>query len=231
MGHTEGVTAVAAAYVDGRPLVISGGRDHTVRVWNLATGRPAGRPLVGHAQAVTAVAVISLDGRPAIVSGSADCMLRVWDLATGALIGEPLSGHTASVTAIAATDLDGTPVVASGGEDARVLLWYPARRNRLTRLRLWPGPRSPLVIGRTFPCDDQVSALAICSASQRIAVGCGTSLDFHSFDGRHTQRIEPMARILEIAFGDYPNVVLGVDRGMVQLRLNDNRIGGTWLVT
>ena len=42
------VQAVAAAELDGRPVVISGSSDRTVRVWDLATGTPVGDPFTGH---------------------------------------------------------------------------------------------------------------------------------------------------------------------------------------
>ena len=42
------MTAVAVAKLDGRPVVISGCRDPTVRVWDLATGVPVGAPFTGH---------------------------------------------------------------------------------------------------------------------------------------------------------------------------------------
>ena len=45
---TGAVTAVAAAELDGRPVVISGSDDRTVRVWDLATGAPVGDPFTGH---------------------------------------------------------------------------------------------------------------------------------------------------------------------------------------
>ena len=48
-GHGGGVAAVAAgALPDGTPVIISGGRDGTVRVWRLADGTPVGEPLTGH---------------------------------------------------------------------------------------------------------------------------------------------------------------------------------------
>jgi len=36
------------AELDGRPVVISGSSDRTVRVWDLAIGTPAGAPFTGH---------------------------------------------------------------------------------------------------------------------------------------------------------------------------------------
>ena len=39
-GHGEPVLSVAVAELDGRPVVISGSGDRTVRVWDLATGDP-----------------------------------------------------------------------------------------------------------------------------------------------------------------------------------------------
>jgi WD40 repeat protein len=60
-GHDSEVRAVATAVVEGRPVAVTGSRDGTVRVWDLATGRPVGRHLV-FPRPVRAVAV-SPDGR------------------------------------------------------------------------------------------------------------------------------------------------------------------------
>ena len=61
-------------------MVISGGDDRTVRVWDLATGAPVGDPLTGHTGSVYAVAVRRLDGRPVVVSGGSDgrCGSGTW---------------------------------------------------------------------------------------------------------------------------------------------------------
>jgi WD40 repeat protein len=60
---------------DGR-LLVSGGRDKAIRVWDLPGYRPLG-VLSGHTSEVHAVAV-GPGGR--LVSGSHDRTLRVWEL-------------------------------------------------------------------------------------------------------------------------------------------------------
>ena len=60
-------------------MIVAGGIDDTVRIWDVASGEPLGSPLAGHAGAVTAVAVGRIGGREVVVSGSEDRTLRVWD--------------------------------------------------------------------------------------------------------------------------------------------------------
>ncbi len=122
-GHTGWVRAVAAAELEGRPVVISGSEDRSVRVWDLATGAPIGQPLTGHTSWVRAVAAAELDGRPVVISGSEDRSVRDWDLATGAPMGDPLTGNTKPVNAVAAAELDRRPVVISGSDDRSVRVW------------------------------------------------------------------------------------------------------------
>ena len=124
------MTAVAAgALRDGTPVIVSGGRDGTVRVWRLADGTPVGEPLTGDISGVPAVAVgVLRDGTPVIISGSGDGTVRVWRLADGTPVGEPLTGHIGAVQAVAAGALrDGTPVIVSGG-GGTVRAWRLARR-------------------------------------------------------------------------------------------------------
>src|SRR5206468_1309048 len=90
-----GVNAVAVGELEGCPVVVVGGGDGTVRVWDLGLGILVGEPFTGHqggvyAWAVNAVAVAELEGRPVVVSGGSDGTVRVWDLALGIPAGEPL---------------------------------------------------------------------------------------------------------------------------------------------
>jgi hypothetical protein len=80
-GHTNTVESLSTTQLDGRPVIVSGSGDKTVRVWDLATGAPIGQPLTGHTHFVQSVATAQLNGRPVIVSGSDDASIRVWDLA------------------------------------------------------------------------------------------------------------------------------------------------------
>ena len=108
---------------DGRPVIVSGGADRTIRVWDLQTGEPVLDPLAGHDGEVYAVAVGERDGRPVIVSGGADRTIRVWDLQTGEPVLGPLAGHDGKVYAVAVGERDGRPVIVSGGADRTVRVW------------------------------------------------------------------------------------------------------------
>ena len=77
----------------GRPVIVSGSYDRTVRVWDLESGEPVLGPLTGHDDTVSAVAVGERHGRPVIVSGSDDQTVRVWDLESGEPVLGPLTGH------------------------------------------------------------------------------------------------------------------------------------------
>ena len=132
---------------EGRAVIVSGGEDGTVRVWDLATGRPVGEPLRGHDGPVESVAVGELEGRAVIVSGGADGTVRVWDLATGRPVGEPLRGHDGPVKSVAVGELEGRAVIVSGGEDGTVRVWGASGEPKLTVsvdamvLRSRPGSR------------------------------------------------------------------------------------------
>jgi WD40 repeat protein len=116
-GHTGAVFSVAFS-PDGKTLA-SGTDDHTIRLWDVATGRPTGQPLTGHTGTVLSVA-FSPDGR-ILASGSVDDTIRLWDMFTGRPIGEPLTGHTRSVTSVAFSP-DGR-ILASGSHDGTIRLW------------------------------------------------------------------------------------------------------------
>jgi hypothetical protein len=140
-GHTGRVNAVAIS-PDGR-FIVSGSEDHTVKVWELESGRLL-RSLEGHTGRVWAVAV-SPDGR-FIVSGSSDRTVKVWELESGRLL-RSLEGHTGKGVNAVAVSPDGRFIV-SGSDDRTVKVWELESGRLLRSLeghtgRVWAVAVSP----------------------------------------------------------------------------------------
>ena len=98
-------------------LLISGGLNNAVQVWNLQTGKLI-KVLSGHTNTVNQVTV-SPDGR-FIASASKDRTIKVWSLATGNLV-QTLKGHTQEVNTVAF--FPGSQFLASGSSDTTLKLW------------------------------------------------------------------------------------------------------------
>ncbi|MFI6724984.1 caspase family protein [Streptomyces atratus] len=123
-GHTREVSAVACTVIDGQPVAVTGSHDHTVRIWDLNTGRPIGEPLTGHETPVTAVACTQVDGRPVAVTSSYDSPARIWELDTGQPVGEPFTGPNSPVDGLICAEFDSQPVVVTASyHDPTVQMW------------------------------------------------------------------------------------------------------------
>jgi WD40 repeat protein len=127
-GHVGSVHALAIEDSDTQPIVVSGGEDGYVRVWDLMSGEQR-QVLVGHAGAVRALTVGKLGGRRVVVSGSEDQTIRVWDLANSEE-DAVLAGHTSAVRALAMGELDGRPVIVSAGDDGTIRVWDSVTREQ-----------------------------------------------------------------------------------------------------
>ncbi|HEV8540874.1 MAG TPA: protein kinase [Verrucomicrobiae bacterium] len=112
-------TVLAVAYFPGAEdrRLVTGGTDHTARIWDASSGRQLFL-LSGHTDSVNSVAV-SRDGRW-IVTASSDDTARLWDAATGVEM-RTLKGHTGSVTSISLSP-DGLRAV-TGSKDRTVRVW------------------------------------------------------------------------------------------------------------
>jgi WD40 repeat protein len=126
-GHSHFVYGVAVT-PDGKRAV-STSSDHTLKVWDLDTGR-ALRTLEGHSASVHGVAV-TRDGKRA-VSASDDKTLKVWDLETGHAL-RTLEGHSEWVYGVAVKPDGKRAVSASGDETLKV--WDLATGRALCTLK------------------------------------------------------------------------------------------------
>jgi WD domain, G-beta repeat len=158
-GHTSSVLSVTLGEVGGRTVVVSGGADGTVRIWDAATGTAIGEPLTGHIEQILSVAVGQSEERAIIVSGGVDATVRVWDAGTGTAIGEPLTGHADWVTSVGIGRLGERTVIVSGGHDTTVRTWDAATG----------APVGEPFTGQTLP----VSSVALAQIGRRAIVVSG----------------------------------------------------------
>jgi len=114
---------VAAGLVGAEPVVVSGGYDALVRMWNPLTGKPIGAPLMGHQGWVRSVSLGQAQGRNLIASVGYDSRVHRWDAATGNALGEPLSGHQGPLRSVVLGQAGGRPLIASAGNDAVIRRW------------------------------------------------------------------------------------------------------------
>jgi WD40 repeat protein len=140
---TGAVKCVAFGPGANPALLAAGSDDQTVRVWDLATGEPAGPPLRGHTGrvdwgwqqldqdgnpvgpihhppgAVNSVAFSTASGTALLASAGADGTVRLWHPATGEPVGPPLSEGTQQVRSVAfGTGPEGQQLLAAGGDDS-----------------------------------------------------------------------------------------------------------------
>ncbi|KAJ7777324.1 WD40-repeat-containing domain protein [Mycena metata] len=108
VGHDAGVWGPNA-------LVVSGGCDKVLRVWDVRSGYPI-HVLSGHTSTIRCLRM--LHNRPLAVTGSRDSTLRVWDVQRGRMV-RVMAGHSGSVRCL---DVCGNRAV-SGSYDATCRVW------------------------------------------------------------------------------------------------------------
>lgn len=115
-GHSHFVQDVVISS-DGQ-FALSGSWDHTLRLWDLNTGKTTKR-FVGHTKDVLSVS-FSADNRQ-IVSGSRDRTIKLWNT-----LGEckyTIDAHTEWVSSVRFSPNTTNPLIVSGGWDKTVNLW------------------------------------------------------------------------------------------------------------
>lgn len=112
-GHRDGV--LAATFVPGTNLAVSGGEDRTVRVWDLETQQTL--RTIAVSDALNSLAV-SPDGK-LLATACYDGAVTLWDLATGEKRGT-YAGHKDSVNSVAFSNAGDKLVTASYDKSIRV---------------------------------------------------------------------------------------------------------------
>jgi WD40 repeat protein len=143
-----GAAAQNVAFSPDGKVLAAGTNDGKIHLWDAASHRKLGPPLVGHTALVGSLA-FSPDGKT-LVSASDDETVIVWDL-TGASPKRTatLSGHGAPVTSIAVSA--DSSMVASGSQDRTIKIWEIGDRRT-------PIPTTPITTLRGH--GDAVTSLA-----------------------------------------------------------------------
>ncbi|GAA2272899.1 hypothetical protein GCM10010149_13670 [Nonomuraea roseoviolacea subsp. roseoviolacea] len=140
-GHDGEITALAAGRLDGRPVLLSGSGDNTVRLWDLSSRRQIGGPTPGGpVDGVQFAAVAQVGGEPVVVTGEERGVVRTWDASTGRLTGAPMMGRSpqadqVGLTSLVTADLGGVPV-AVAGEQGGIRIWDLRTSTEVGRLPL-----------------------------------------------------------------------------------------------
>ncbi|HEU4422537.1 MAG TPA: hypothetical protein VFR67_08335, partial [Pilimelia sp.] len=123
-GHVGAILSAATLRLGDTRLAVTGGDDGTVRVWDIAAGRPIGPPLVGAGGPVQALAATVLDGRAtAVAAGKGEGgIVRRWDLMADVATAVQ-TPTTADVTAVALTQVGGATWAITGGSDGSLATW------------------------------------------------------------------------------------------------------------
>lgn len=113
-GHEGGIHCMAIS-PDGR-LVVAGGSDKNLRIWEIATGK-CKKVMEAHPEGISQIS-ISPDGH-FVVSIGRDHVVMVWDLIAGECVAK-LEGHVREVTCIALTT---TGYLVTGSSDKTLRIW------------------------------------------------------------------------------------------------------------
>jgi WD40 repeat protein len=161
-------TRVGVFGPDGETFLLLTGSGQ-VRLHEVASGRPLGRPVDGVSEIYMLAVALSPDGRM-ILTGE-DKAARLWDATTGRPIGQPLS-HPGPVYSVAFSP-DGHTIL-TGGLDGKARTWDVATGRRLGQIPAHSGYVGSVAFspdGRTIVTGGQDNTARIWDARTGLALG------------------------------------------------------------
>lgn len=126
-GHSKAVQTLSAIKVGGRLMLVSGGQDGVIRVWDAAKHKLVAK-LKGHDQEVYAVACIMVGKTPMAVSVGRDNSVRLWNLKTRKA--KVLGYHVQSSYAVAVGTVKGKPYAVTGDANGWIKVWDLNKRKQ-----------------------------------------------------------------------------------------------------
>ncbi|GAA4056724.1 serine/threonine-protein kinase [Nonomuraea soli] len=127
-GHSKPVQSFSGISIDGKPLLLSGGQDGTLRLWNMDKRSLVTR-LKGHRGEVYAVACFTMDGRPSAITGGFDGNVRLWSLDKRK--STVLGTHGDSVFAAAVGKAGGKWIGVTGDANGYLRFWDLKKRKQI----------------------------------------------------------------------------------------------------
>ena len=118
--HTSIIASVA--FTPDGTTIASGSWDHTVRLWDAASGAHKAT-LTRHIERISRITIAFSPDGTTLASGSGDGTIQLWDPVSGVLKAEFL-GHTIWVQSVAFSP-DGTTLASGGARDGTIQLWDP----------------------------------------------------------------------------------------------------------
>jgi WD40 repeat protein len=151
-GHTGEICAVATAECGDVPMVLTGSRDATARLWNARTMELACAPLTGHEGDVNAVTFGKLDGQSIAFTGDDDGIVRGWDPRTGDHLDVQIPEMSDWVTALAFGTVRNKPILAISAANGTILLWNGSTRETLAEIQLHTAPNDLAIHSDGYLC-------------------------------------------------------------------------------
>jgi WD40 repeat protein len=131
---TAAPLVLACAQLGDDPVLIAASGRRPVRMWNLATGEPTGKPITDHSR-IKELAAVTVSGHALLVGACQSGGVGVWDLDTAArlhslMVFRPGPGEgvkepftAADVRVMTCGAADGRPMVAIGDAHAVMRIW------------------------------------------------------------------------------------------------------------